>query len=399
MQNFFEIQESLLKNLSEKKRYLYDEIDFSERLIWIIWARWVWKTTLLLQYLKQKWKSEKNLYISADNIYFLENTLFDFTKKFVREYEGELLIIDEIHKYKNWNQELKNIYDSFVDLKIIFSGSSSLDLKIWNYDLSRRAVLYYLEGFSFREYLNFNYDFDFEKISFEDILQKNYQISSFISEKLAILKYFKEYLKFWYYPYFNKKDILEYRKVNETIEKTIFEDISNFYKLHTWNLLFFKKILNYLAINPPWTININKIAKTLEIDHKTTSFYLEILQKVWLVRFLLKDVYGYNIMKNTSKIFLDNSVLYYSINYFLNKEVNIWTIRENFVLNQVSNSIKNISYSKVGDFKIYDYIFEIWWKTKDFSQIKDLKKSYLILDDIIIWQSNKIPIWLFWFLY
>lgn len=399
MQKFFETQNELLKNLSNKKRYLFNEIDFNERLIWLIWPRWVGKTTMLLQYILEKNIWEKGLYISADNIYFLENNLYEFVEKFYREYEWELLIIDEIHKYKNWSQELKNIYDSFPKMNIIFSWSSSLDLKIWNYDLSRRAKLYHLEWFSFREYLNFNYEKNFSKINFQEILEKNFQISTKISNEIAILKYFKEYLKFWYYPYFNKKNISEYWKVMETIEKTIFEDISNFYDLKSQNLLFFKKILNYLAVNPPWTININKISKTLELDNKTVSHYLEILKKVWLVRFLLKDEFWYSIMKNTKKIFLDNSILYFTINSFLNKEVNIWTIRENFVLNQIWNSIKNISYSKIWDLKIYENIFEIWGKNKNFSQIKDEKNSYLILDDILIWNWWKIPIWMFGFLY
>lgn len=399
MQKFFEIQNELLKNLSLKKRYLYEKIDFNENLIWLIWPRWVWKTTMLLQHISEKEKNEKNLYVSADNIYFLENNLFEFAEKFYREYEWELLIIDEIHKYKNWSQELKNICDSFPKLKIIFSWSSSLDLKIWNYDLSRRASLYYLEGFSFREYLNFNYEKKFSVLNFKEILENNFKISSKISDEIAILKYFKEYLKFGYYPYFKKKNELEYWKVMETIEKTIFEDISNFYDLKSQNLLFFRKILNYLAVNPPWTININKISKTLELDNKTVSYYLEILEKVWLVRFLLKDEFWYSVMKNTKKIFLDNSILYFTINNFLNKEVNIWTIRENFILNQVWNSVKNISYSKIWDLKIYENIFEIWWKNKDFSQIKDKKNSYLILDDIVIWSWRKIPIWIFGFLY
>ena len=399
MQNFFEIQQWLLQDLSVKKRYLYDKIDFDDRLIWIIGPRWVWKTTLLLQYLSTKEISEEYLYISADNIYFLENNLFEFVSKFHKEYDWKLLIIDEIHKYKNWNQELKNIYDSFPKMNIIFSWSSSLDLKIWNYDLSRRASLHYLEWFSLREYINFNYNENLEIIKFNDIINNNFKLSSKISNKLSILKYFKEYLKYWYYPYFIKKDESEYKKVIETIEKTIFEDISNFYNLKSQNLISFKKILNYLAVNPPWTININKISKTLELDNKIISNYLEILEKSWLIRFLLKDSYWYNIMKNTSKLYLDNSVLYYSINLFLNKDVNIWTIRENFVLNQVWNSIWNISFSKTWDFKIWDNIFEVWWKNKDFNQIKGVDKSFLVLDDILVWEKNKLPIWLFWFLY
>ncbi len=399
MQQFFEIQENLLENNIEKKRYLYNKIDFSERLIWIVWARWVGKTTLLLQYLSIFKKDFKNLYISADNIYFLENNFLDFIRDFYLKNEWELLIIDEIHKINNWSQIIKNAYDSFPKLKIIFSGSSSLDLKVWNYDLSRRASLYYLEWFSFREYLNYNYNLNIENINYKEIINNYYDLSNKISQSIPILKYFEEYLKFWYYPYLERKNKKSYEKVVETIDKTIYEDVSTFYNLKSKNLLLLKKIINYLAINPPWEININKISKTLEIDNKTTSHYLEILEKVWIVKFLLKDVYWYNILKNTSKIYLNNTVLYYSINKFLDREVNIWTIREIFLINQIQATKNKISFSKIWDFIIWKDIFEVWWRNKTFSQIKDLEDSYLILDDIITAWKNKIPLWLFWFLY
>jgi len=404
MQQFFEVQENLLNdleknNLIENKRYLYWKIDFTEKLIWIVWARWVGKTTMLLQYIYNLKKSFESLYISADNIYFLENDLFEFIRNFYNKYDWKLIVIDEVHKIKNWSQILKNAYDSFPNLQIIFSWSSSLDLKIWNFDLSRRTSLYYLEWFSFREYLNFNYKSNIEKIDFSKIIENYLDFSISFSKNIPILKYFDEYLKFWYYPYLEKKNSKSYEKVVETIDKTIYEDISSFYNLKSNNLLLLKKIINYLAINPPWEININKISKTLEIDNKTTNHYLEILEKVWIVKFLLKDVYGYNILKNTNKIYLNNSVLYYSINSFLNKEINIWTIREIFLINQVSSSNNKIAFSKIWDFKIGEYIFEVWWANKTFSQIKDVENSYLVLDDILISWKNKIPLWLFWFMY
>ncbi len=399
MQQFFEIQESLLGNIVIEKRYLYEQIDFSERLIWIVWQRWVWKTTLILQYLKTKQKDFKSLYISADNIYFLENNLFDFVREFYLKNDWKLIILDEIHKIKNWSQILKNIYDSFPKIQIIFSWSSSIDLKIWNYDLSRRADLYTLLGFSFREFLNYYYKTDFKILKYNDIIKNYYELSINLSEKTVILKYFEEYLKFWYYPYLEKRNKKSYDKVIETIDKTIYEDVSNFYDLKSKNLLLLKKIINYLSINPPWEINVNKISKTLEIDNKTTSYYLEILEKVWIVIFLLKDINGYNILKNTSKIYLNNSVIYYAINSFLNKDVNIWTIRENFFINQLQWVKHKITFSKIWDCIVENDIFEIWWAKKTFSQIKDINNSYLVLDDILIASKNKIPLWLFWFLY
>ena len=175
MKNFFEIQKYLIDNRFTTVREIYYEIDFSQKLIWIIWPRWVWKSTILIEYLKQN-NLSNSLYISADNIYFLENNLFEFALKFKREFDGKILLIDEIHKYKNWQQELKNIYDSIPDLQIIFSWSSSIDLKNWNYDLSRRAKLYYLNWFSFREYINYLYLLNIKKYELNDILYNHINI-------------------------------------------------------------------------------------------------------------------------------------------------------------------------------------------------------------------------------
>lgn len=394
MKQFFEIQKYLIDNIFDKTRELYNEIDFSQRLIWIIWPRWVGKSTILIKYLSFN-NLSRSLYISADNIYFLENKLFDFALKFKREYDGNLLIIDEIHKYKNWQQELKNIYDSLPDMKIIFSWSSSIDLKWWNYDLSRRAKLYFLSWFTFREYVNYKYSLNIPKTSFEEIINNHLSIAQNFPN-IPIIKYFKEYLEMGYYPYYVNENQKDNSKIIETINKTIYDDIANFYNVKTENLIYFKKILNYLSIIEPWEVNSNKISKTLQIDNKTVNTYLEILENWWLIKFLLKDVYGYNIMKNTSKIYLDNTNLVYAINSFLQTQVKVWLLRETFFINAVSNTSNKISFSKQWDFLVNNYVVEIWWGNKTFKQIKDQKQNwFLILDDIIVWEKNIIPLWLF----
>lgn len=398
MQKFFQIQKNILDNNFLEVRELYDSIDFEERLVWIVWPRWVGKSTILIRYL---WKNDlsTSLYISADNIYFLENKLFDFAMQFKNEYDGKLLIIDEIHKYKNWQQELKNIYDSIPDFKIVFSWSSSIDLKSGNYDLSRRAKLYYLNWFSFREFINYKYKLDIWKYTLDDIIKNHLDIALNLP-KIPIIKFFKEYLENWYYPYYVNEKQKDNLKIIETINKTIFDDIANYYNIKTENLIYFKKILNYLSIISPGEVNSNKIAKTLEIDNKTVNHFLEILEKWWLIRFLLKDINWYSIMKNTSKIYLDNSNLIYTINSNLLKDINIWLIRETFFINSIQNSKNNIVFSKIWDFMINDDIFEIWWKNKSFKQIKENKNnSYLVMDDIIVWEKNIIPLWMFGFLW
>lgn len=232
---------------------------------------------MLLEYLRTKDLS-KSLYISADNIYFLEHTLFDFALSFKRDYDGRLLIIDEIHKYPNWNQELKNIYDSFPNLQVVFSGSSSLDLHVGNYDLSRRARLYHIRGFSFREYLNYKYNLEIARYSFDEVIKNHLQIAQSLGN-FPVIKYFREYLREGYYPYYVNEKQKDFSKILETVNKTIYDDIANFYNLKTENLIFFKKMLNYLSVIEPGEINSNKISKTLEIDNKTVHHYLELLEK------------------------------------------------------------------------------------------------------------------------
>lgn len=391
---FLKYKGELVKNQFSHTRELFSEIDFDDKLLWIIWPRWVWKTTLLLKYLSQNDLS-KSLYISADNIYFLENKLFDFAFRFRKEYDWRLFIIDEIHKYKNWQQELKNIYDSIPNLQIVFSWSSSIDLKWWNYDLSRRAKLYTLNWFSFREYVNYIHNIELPKYDLETIISNHLLISQEIHD-FPIIQTFKKYIEGGYYPYYVNEKQKDASKIIETIEKIIYDDIAQFYNIKTENLIYFKKILNYLSAIDPWEINVNKISKTLQIDNKTVNSYLEILEKWWLVRFFLQDIFGYNIMKNTSKIYLENTNLLFVINKMLLQEVKIWSVRETFFIQAIQNSKNKIKSTKILDFVIWEKIFEIWWRNKTFKQIKDNKEnSFLVLDDILVWEKNVIPLWIF----
>jgi uncharacterized protein len=396
-QLFFDIQKQLLDANFMAVREVYDEIDWDERLIGIVWPRGVGKSTLLVRYLSTQDLS-RSLYISADSIYFLDMTLLDFAMRWHREYDGWLLIIDEIHQYRNWQQELKNIYDSIPTLRIIFSGSSSIDLQTGSYDLSRRARLYQLHGFTFREYINYQYTLDIPKYTLSDILTDHLTITQSLPQ-IPIIRYFREYLERGYYPYYVNEKVQDNKKILETIHKTIYDDIANYYTIKTENLIFFKKILNYLSVMEAGEININKISKTLEIDNKTVSTYLEIMEKGGLIRFLLKDIHGYNIMKNTSKLYLENTNIVYTITKNLLKEVSVGKIRENFFVQSLQNTGQPIVYSDIGDFCIWDMYFEIWWQGKTFRQISDQKHtSFLVLDDIVVWQKWVIPLYLFWLL-
>ena len=398
-----ETQYILLKNIDLSfKRSLYGEIDFNQRLIGIIGPRGVGKTTLILQFLKEKYnKDETALYFLVDNVLFKKGDFLNLAREFYLKHGGRLICVDEIHRYENWNQELKNIYDTLPDLKIIFSGSSSLNLVKGKYDLSRRGVIYNLGGFSFREYLSFEKNIDIGKFSLSKLI-KNYQkISVDLMEIRNILKNFNEYLSTGYYPFFketgNKQ--LYFQQINNIIDKIIYEDIASSYSLKTQNLIVFKQILHFLATISPGEISINKLANSLEKNHATISEYLNILNEASLIRFLPTNKAGHSLIRHAKKVFLDNTNLTQAINNNLGKTIDIGTVRELFALNQLQNAGYIPTYTPHGDLFVNGYTFKIGGKNKNDKQIKSIKNSYLVLDNIIVADKRKIPLYLFGFLY
>lgn len=398
-----ETQAILLNNKDTKfKRFLYEKINFQDRLIGIVGPRGVGKTTLLLQYLKLNHdKDEAALYVLADNIFFRQGDLFEFAREFHLKHGGKLLCIDEIHRYENWNQELKNIYDSLPDLKIIFSGSSSLNLIRGKYDLSRRALLYSLPGLSFREYLAFEKDIEIKALKLNDLFAHSYEISKKIAQNKYILKYFNDYLKQGYYPFYKENpELHSYNsRILNTIDKAVYEDIGSFYNLKTQNLIIFKKILHFLCTIPPGEININKLANSLKHNNATISEYLEILKETSLIRFLPNNKTGHAMIRNAVKVFLDNSNIFHALNIAIGHVLKTGTVRELFLLNQLQNAGYIATFTKNGDFEIDQKVIEIGGRSKNFTQIRSTRNGYLALDDILIGERRKIPLYLFGFLY
>ncbi|MCK5459998.1 ATP-binding protein [Candidatus Parcubacteria bacterium] len=401
-----ELIEKYARLLSHKKeiysRNIFNDFVLDGRIIGVVGPRGVGKTTFLLEYAKKNYQnSKKALYISADDPYFLNNTLIDCAQSFINDYDGELMFIDEIHRYKNWNQELKNIYDFFPGLKIIFSGSSSINLIKGKYDLSRRAIIYHLNGFSFREFLEYKLKIKLKNYTIDKLIKDNVLISKQLLKIPKILGYFKEYLQIGYYPFafeFKKIDNI-YNATENIINKAIYEDIASFYNLKTENLIIFKKLLFFLATISPGEININKLSNSLQKDNKTIMEYLQILSDAGFIRFLLNNKKGHSFVRSIEKIYIDNTVLLYAINSYLGKQVQIGLAREVFICNQLKNAGCKIFYAKNGDITNDKYTFEIGGKNKNRKQIKDIKNSYLVLDDIIIGGENKIPLYLFGFFY
>ena len=383
------------------RRYLYSEFNLQNRLTGIVGPRGVGKTTMMLQYIKNElYSSGKCFYFSADIIYFQQTSLLEFVKN-LHVIEGyRVIFIDEIHKYQGWNQELKNIYDAFPELKIVFSGSSMLELIEGSHDLSRRAKVYKLHGLSFREYLNMTLDLNLKPMTMEVILEGGVSSVKQVKHVDRLLHHFNEYLMKGYYPFVFEDSHSYYEKVSRVIEKTIFEDIANYYNLKSPNLHHFKRLLTYLASIPPGDLNIHNLAKNMGIDQKTVSHYILILTSVGLVREMSPFQGGGAGLRKPSKIVLNNTNLIHTLQQYLGQPPSKGMERELFFLQSLQNAGVEVFYSKQADYRTRKAIFEIGGKNKTKDQLKDLKEpSYLVKDDILLPLKGEVPLFLFGFLY
>ncbi len=384
---------------SDFYRYLYSSFNINNRLTGLVGPRGVGKTTLLLQYIKNKCDDRsKVFYFSADHIYFNDVTIYQFVEDLVLTEGIELFFIDEIHRYKNWNQELKNLYDAFPSLKIVFSGSSSLDLIKGSYDLSRRAKLYRLPGLSFREYLNFSQAENFPIVDFSQLLLGKMPREN-ISNFPKLLGHFKQYLQQGFYPFFMEDALSYYEKILSIVEKTIYEDIANFYQLKTTNLRYFSKILRFLSTIPPGKISTYNISKNMGIDDKTAANYLNILHETGLVEVLYPAETGNVGLRKPEKAFLSNTNLHYALQSNALKDDGLGTIRELFFVQSIKGAGLEILHSKAGDYQIDDAVFEIGGKNKTTTQIKGQKNAFLVKDDILLPSHKTIPLPYFGFIY
>ncbi len=405
LEKLFIISQTYLKNYNQDYiRYFLKEQKLTNRFSIIIGQRGIGKTTLMVQYIMQNYKdiyTTKALYLQADHILLGKYTLYDIADEFYKM-GGELLCIDEIHKYGNWARELKSINDTFTKLKLLVSGSSALEITKGSYDLSRRALVYKIEGMSLREFIELKYKMDLPKISLEDILSSHQKSADKIIEIIEansqkILPIFKEYLGIGYYPFFfeynNKEQFI--LALEQNINTTIESDLLSIYPSLTGNSIRkLKSLIRIIATTVPFTIELKKLKDAIAIsDERTLKNYLKYLEDAGLIKMLQKDNKGIKSLQKPDKIYLDNPNLY------IYKNANIGTIRETFFINQLSKNYDIVS-PKQGDFLVDGkYTFEIGGKNKSFKQIKELPNSYVVSDDIEIGFGNKIPLWLFGFLW
>jgi len=383
-------------------RYLYASFSLDDgRLIGLIGPRGVGKTTLLLQFIKNRLPDrDAAFYFSADHIYFNKNTILEFVTNLHEEEDIRIFFIDEIHKYATWNQELKNLYDSLPNITIVFSGSSSLDLIKGSHDLSRRAIMHHLRGLSFREYINFSSGAHHEPIPLADILEDPAGTAARIATIPRLKGLFKEYLRHGYYPFVFEDKTHFFPRLDSVINKTIYEDIANYYNLKTKNLHYFKKILSFLATIPPGSINIHNLANNLGIDSKTTLHYVQILSDTGLVRIVSADKKGSRLLRSPEKIFLDNPTLLHALCDALGQEADPGTVRELvFVCLLDDAGYRVFGRKKRGDFTVEKTVFEIGGRNKKNRQIRNMDQpSFLVKDGVLAGGKRTIPLHLFGFL-
>jgi predicted AAA+ superfamily ATPase len=397
LNEIFEYQNQLLhsyKNISYK-RYFFEEIFTTKsKLVGIVGARGVGKTTALLQYLNEYPASiYKKLYISAD--FIMLDSLFDVVKKFKKE-GGEVVVIDEIHKYPNFEIELKKIYD-ILNIRVFFSGSSAIKIDNARADLSRRALIYEIKGLSFREFLEIDLNIKLPKYSVEEILANHSDIAFELLGKFQLVPKFREYIKYGYYPFYFEDRDNYLKKLNEVVNTSVEVDIPSIFAIEYETISKLKKIIRLICETYPFTLNMQEFLAKMQMsqgDYKRLYKYFYFLQKAKILRLLRNRYRGDSILTKPEKIYLNNTNLHYA--YCDKREIG--TVREVFFASMLEGY--KLFAAKKGDFVLDDkYIFEIGGKNKTKSQIKNLKNAFVVQDNIDIGRTNTIPLWLFGFLY
>lgn len=398
LEKLFSFHQEVMSSLPRIERYLLDEINWKEQAICLIGSRGVGKTTLMCQYLSKRYKDvSQALYFSADNILVAAHGLFAIAEEYFK-YGGSALFIDEVHKYPNWEIEIKNIIDTYRKKQLVFSGSVSIHLHKSKADLSRRVVYHELKGLSFREYLHFNEILLVKPIVFSELLENHLSIATQFSG-IPILKYFRDYLVHGYFPFFleGTQDYLS--KLTNVIEKVIFEDIAVIYNLKQSTLPVLKKILWLTASSVGLVPNVDNISKDIGVSREIIYKCFDYLDRACLLNNLFPEGDGMKLIRKPGKIFLENTNLLYAICESLKLDGNMGNLRETFFVNQLLSNHRVNLHDK-GDFIIDGkYTIEVGGKNKDFKQIRNVNESYLAIDGIEIGIGKKIPLYLFGFLY
>ena len=383
MDKLFEYSNKLIRETDTTFfRYMYNEINWKSRMIGLVGARGVGKTTLILQYIKQNLNLAETLYVTAEDFYFVENRFIDLADAFIKQ-GGKYLFIDEIHKYKEWAKELKLIYDYHKELKVVFTGSSVLDIKKGTSDLSRRAVIYNMQGLSFREYLQLFHNIQSNIFSLDEIIAHKVELPDLPHP----LRLFSSYLKTGYYPFAMDEDFGI--RLNQIINQTLENDIPMYAEMNVATGRKLKQLLSIIAKSAPFKPNMTKIAKMLSASRNNIADYCLYIEEAGLIAQLRDQIGGIRGLGKVDKIYLDNTNLIY---HLAEENSNIGNVRETFFLNQMRVK-QDVYASSVSDFLIGDKTFEIGGKNKGQKQIKNTQHGFVVKDDIEYGYLNVIPLW------
>lgn len=405
MYNTLSIMEELFRKYIEKiqridtnfvRSFIHD-INWNARLIGIKGARGVGKTTLLLQYMKLNYSDnwQESLYVSLDSFSFRGKSLIGLADEFVLN-GGKYLFLDEVHKYDNWAQELKNIYDDHAELKVVFTGSSLLEILNSRADLSRRAIVYHMQGLSFREYLEMETSQKFDTFTLEDILTNHIKIANLINSKIKPFRYFDSYLKQGYYPFYKEDKDLYEQRLEEVISMMLEIELPLLRGVDIGLVSKIKQVLAIISESVPFTPNVTHLSQKMTVHRTTLMTYLHYLEEVGLTTNLQKEAKGSVKLQKPAKIYLENTNLMFVLSP---SNANIGNARETFFANQVGYKNK-LNYHEKTDFLVNNvYAFEIGGKDKTNKQIVGIENSFIVADGIEYGYQNKIPLWLFGFLY
>jgi len=377
------MEEMLRRTPMDFVRYMADRIDWNSRLVGIVGPRGVGKSTMLLQRLKAHRENGFWLYVSADHTFFANHSLVDLADDFAKE-GGTHLYIDEAHKYRNWSRELKQIYDVHPDLHVVFTGSSVLDITKGEADLSRRALMYSMQGLSFREYLELFHDVKTETYSLEEILSHKVELP--IPHPLPL---FREYLAFGYYPFAKESGFAI--RMEQIISQTIDSDIPQYADMLASTARKLKQMLAVIAELAPYKPNADSLATELHISKNNVPDYLVYLEKAGMIGLLRDDTGGLRGLGKVEKVYVDNPSL---MTVLANGRPEIGHLRETFFYNQMRVMHKVLA-SRESDFVVDDYTFEVGGRNKGKKQIQDIPNGVVVKDDIEFGHGITIPLWYF----
>lgn len=367
---------------------MFNRINWNARMIGLMGPRGIGKTTLVLQHIKEQLPIKESLYVQAEDFYFVSHHLTELADDFVK-IGGKYLIIDEIHKYKDWSRELKLIYDYHAELHVVFTGSSVLDIAKGASDLSRRALMYEMQGLSYREYLKLFHNINFPVCPFDKILNNDVDMP----DGFHPLQYFPDYLQRGYYP-FSNGDIYQY--IQQVVNATIETDIPQYADLSVATSRKLKRLLAIISQSVPFKPNMTQIGSQIEVSRNNIADLCVYLEKAGLIGQLRTSTNGIQGLGKVDKIYLDNTSLLYALG---NMNVEIGTVRETFLFNQ-TRVVMPVTVSPISDFLINGkYTFEVGGKKKKQKQLQNIENGFVVKDDIETGYGNIIPLWMFGMLY